>query len=296
MKVIKPTAFLTSMLVSSSATDADAAWASGTTYAANARVTYAGRIYVASQGSNLGRQPDTNPAWWTDVGPSNRMAAFDQQISTATSGTGPLTMTVATQAMDTLAVVGVNATTAQLVVRDGSGGAIVYDRTLPMTGGDVADWSQYFFNDPTIRRTQGIFTGIPLLGSSHATLTFAGTGTVSVGAVVFGRINHLGDTQYGARAGLVDFSRKDTDAFGTATFVRRAFSKRVAANVQISNGRLNAVHRLLVDLRATPCVWIASDSTELEEALVAYGWYRDFSIDIAYPRHSLCALEIEGLA
>ena len=45
-------------------------------------------------------------------------------------------------------------------------------------------------------------------------------------------------------------------------------------------------------LRATPVLWIGSESFE---SLTVYGFYKEFSIDIAYPTVSYCSLTIEGL-
>jgi len=41
-------------------------------------------------------------------------------------------------------------------------------------------------------------------------------------------------------------------------------------------------------------VWIGADDDRFSP-LTMLGFYRDFNIDIAYPEHSLCRLEIEGL-
>ena len=45
-------------------------------------------------------------------------------------------------------------------------------------------------------------------------------------------------------------------------------------------------------LRATPVLWIGSESFE---SLTVYGFYKEFSIDLAYPTVSYCSLTIEGL-
>lgn len=44
-----------------------AVWASGTTYAAQAGVTYNGHTYLALQSGNTGNQPDISPTWWRQV-------------------------------------------------------------------------------------------------------------------------------------------------------------------------------------------------------------------------------------
>jgi hypothetical protein len=94
--------------------------------------------------------------------------------------------------------------------------------------------------------------------------------------------------------GIVDYSKKDTDAFGVTTFTRRAYSKRMSAKMMLENAQINKVQRVLADLRATPCAWIGTDVTGFEP-LTVYGFYKDFSIDVAYATTSYCSTEIEGL-
>ena len=81
----------------------------------------------------------------------------------------------------------------------------------------------------------------------------------------------------------------------TTLFVQRDYAKRLTLSVVMDNSRLNGLFAALAALRATPCVWIGSDDAELAGTLIVYGFYRDFTIDIAYPEQSLCSLEIEGL-
>jgi len=62
----------------------------------------------------------------------------------------------------------------------------------------------------------------------------------------------------------------------------------------LNNGQLNAVQRILAEIRAVPSVFIGSEATDYSP-LIVYGFYRDFSIDIAYPTKSFCRIEVEGL-
>ena len=128
-------------------------------------------------------------------------------------------------------------------------------------------------------------------------MTFTGaTGeTVSAGEVVFGMLSDLGDTQYGVTSGIIDYSVKSTDQYGNTTLTKRAYSKRMSAKVQLDNTQLNRVQSFLYTIRATPCVWIGSDDPRMQEPLVIYGFYKDFSTEIPYPTYSLCSLEVEGL-
>ena len=65
--------------------------------------------------------------------------------------------------------------------------------------------------------------------------------------------------------------------------------------MELAAGQMNKVQRVLADVRATPCVWIGADDAQLYAPLIVYGWYRDFSIDVAYPTTSYVSLEVEGL-
>jgi len=295
MKLIRPNTMTPAMLTSSTATEAHATWASGTTYAAAARVIYGVGIYESLQASNTNRQPDTSPTWWAYIGPSNKWAMFDAQVGTATTRSASLTAVFSTGIMDALAVVGIDAEMVTLTVRDGAGGPIVYQRSASVTGSEVADWSEYFFTDPTVRRTIAVFYDIPPFASSVATLEITSGGLVSLGMVTFGRINVLGDSQFGAQAGITDYSRKETDEFGNTTFVKRAFAKRLTVSVQVQSLQINRVHRLLSDLRATPVLCIATDVPELSEPMTAFGFFRDFYIAIGGPTVSTYQLEFEGL-
>ena len=295
MKIIKPNTMAVGQLTSSTATETYATWAVGTTYALADRKVYGTSVYESLQAANLGKQPDTNPTWWARLGPSNQWAMFDEQVSTQTVQASPLEVVFSTGIMESLAILGVSAVTARLVVKDGPGGTTVYDETASMTGSEVASWYEYFFSDPTVARTQNIFAGIPLLASSVATLTLTSAGTVSIGHVAFGRVQTLGEMHYGARAGITDYSRKETDEFGNTTFVKRAYSKKLGGLVSVDNVEVNRVQRLLYDLRATPLVWIGADDPSLSEALVVFGFYRDFYCGIEYPTRSVYQLEIEGL-
>lgn len=296
MKVVKPTDYLPAMLVASNIAESVASWSSATTYALAAQARTGGRIYQSLVAGNLNFAPATNILKWVDIGPDNTSAAFDGQVSTSTTGTTSLTMTLATGILDSLALMNVLSSTVRVTVRDGLGGAILFDQTAGMDGSTVTDWYQYFFFDPLLVRRQIVFTGIPAYASASVTITLSGTGAVSVGHIAFGKVADLGGTSYGATAGIIDYSTKTTDAFGTTTFVKRAFSKRLTARLSVGNLQLNRVQRLLYDLRATPCIWIGAEDGKYDEPLTVFGYYRDFSTDIAYPNQSFCSLEIEGLA
>ena len=297
MQVIKPTTMTPAMLVSTDAVEAYADWIAATAYIAGNRVvrTTTNRIYERLIAGTTATLPELDLVNWLDFGPTNKWAMFDAQTSTQTTATTSLTVTVATGIIDSVALIGTSADQVSITLRDGLGGPVIYSASMGLAGDIATDWYQHFFFDPLVRRTQGVFQGLPPYGSSHLTITMSGGGAIALGNVVFGRKSDLGDTQYNPSSGITDYSRKTTDDFGVTTFVRRDFSKRLSASLMIDNLQLNRIQRTLYDLRATPCVWIGSDLPEFDEALVVYGFYKDFSTVVAYLQNSYCSLEIEGL-
>lgn len=294
MKVIKPTTFIEAThLVSTNAVETYAAYSAGTTYAKGARVDYSTHIYESLVNSNIGNTPTTSPTYWVLVGPDNVHAMFDDQISTATVSTTPLIVVMTPGLMNSIALLGLIGSQAVVTITDGAGGPTIYSRTVNLDGSYVYDWYMYFF-EPFTQIGEVVLTDIPPYSNSRMTFTLSGTGTVAIGQLSFGTFYELGDAEYGATAGIIDYSRKDTDEFGATTFVQRAFSKRMTARLMLDAMQMNKVQRVLSDIRATPAVWIGAEG-EAYSPLVIYGFYRDFTIDVAYPTKSYCSLEIEGL-
>lgn len=293
MKVIKPTAFTESMLVSSNAVESHANYSAGTTYAKDAIVNLGTHLYQSLVNNNLGNTPSTSPLYWLDIGPNNIHAMFDNQVSTTTISSTPLVVAFKPGIFNSLALLGLVGNSLDIAVRDGTGGPITYTATFALDGTVISDWYQYFF-EPFVQKSEVVMTDIPPFSNSEVTITLTGGSTVQIGLCSFGTFYFLGDTEYGANVGITDYSRKDTDDFGVTTFVQRAYSKRMTARLMLDTAQINRVQRILADIRANPSVWIGADGDDYLPTLM-YGYYRDFSIEIAYQTKSFCSLEIEGL-
>jgi hypothetical protein len=296
MKAVKPTLITAAMLVSTDATEAYAAWSAATAYAMDDRVILAStqRVYQRLVAGTTATSPELDAANWLDVGPTNKWAMFDSEISTATTATTTLTVVLKPGYVNSLALYGLVGQTLTVTVRDGLAGPVVYGPSvIALDGTIIADWYQYFF-EPSVQLAEVVLTDLVPYQDAHITITLDGTGTVECGICLIGTFYTLGDTEFGATVSIIDYSRKETDTFGVTTFVRRAYSKRMNARMMLDTAQINKVQRVLADLRATPCAWIGTDESGFEP-LTVYGFYRDFSIDVAYPTKSYCSLEIEGL-
>jgi hypothetical protein len=294
MQVIKPTAVQNSMIVSSTAVETVATYAAGTTYAKGTRVRYNLFIWESLVAANLGNTPDISPTFWILVGADNTHAMFDGQISNKTTGTASLAVKVAIgDSTNSMAFLGLVGSTLRVVGTDGPSGPTIYDNSYDLDGTVIVDWYGYFF-EPFVQLDTVVITDFPAYSFANITATLTATAAVAIGEWQLGTIYSLGRVEYGATAGIIDYSKKTKDNYGNATFVVGEFSKRMTVNMFLDNTDLFKLQTVLAGLRATPCVWIGTDDP-IFTPLVVYGFYKDFTLNVAYPTQSYCSLDIEGL-
>ena len=297
MKVIKPITVTPAMILASNAVEAYAAWSAATTYAKDAIVDYGEGYYISLVNSNLNNIPSApGSTFWAYVGPDNKHAMFDGQVSTATTSSSPLVVTIAPGIVNSVALIDLVGSSVTISMTDNGASPPVYTRTVELDGSIVFDWYTYFF-EPFVQLAEVVLTDLPPYANGRITMTLTSGGNVAIGEFLVGTVYELGEVgmEQGASVGIIDYSRKDTDNdTGLTTFVRRAYSKRMSGQFLLENGQLNAVQRILADIRAVPSVFIGSEAADYSP-LIVYGFYRDFSIDIAYPTKSFCRIEVEGL-
>lgn len=293
--------------------NADAVWASGTTYALGNKVTYQYRVYQSLAGTNLNNIPPTGTAtyqddplptaWWVFIGPANTAAMFDFKGNTvSTAVTSFYSRWALSYPLESIALLDVHAVTVRLVVRDNStSGTVMYDQIKGLSDVTIGDWYDYFFLPATAVGTQIVFDGIPAPFAGHLnyyeiTVVGASGMTVTVGSIVGGPKYYLGLTQYGFNTGIISYSKKTVDDYGNVKITKRAFAKRMEGDVEIPNSDVNRIQTLMYSLRDLPCVWIGQQNDpRFQELLFVYGYYKDFSTKIAYPLHSVMSLQVEGL-
>ena len=298
MKIIRPTTITDALLTSSNAPETDyAAWSGATTYALGAHVISAvtHRRYESLQGANTNHAV-SDPTWWLDTGPTNRWAMFDSVIGTLTVGAAGIDVTLTPGAADALAVVDTDAETVTVTMKQGA--TTVYSKTKSTNvgGSAILDWSAYFF-EPIGILTSLTFLDLPVYLSATVRIQAEGPdpdGPVSIGTLIIGRQMGLGSTEAGPEVGINDFSRKETDDFGNTIVVQRPFSKRMTVRSMVEGGQsvVDAMQRELAKYRATPLLWIGEDGWD---SLTILGFYKSFSLDLAFSHIAYCSLEIEGL-
>jgi hypothetical protein len=303
MKLLRPITLTDAMFISSTIPEPDggdpSTWNSGTTYAANdtARLASTHRIYKSMQGSNLNHDPSTDDgAWWVSMGGVSKWAMFDEYVSTSSAeAASPLTVTIAPGVCDSLYLYGMVGETATITMTNGLGGPTVYTKELDLLVPKIVDWYSYYF-EPYRQIPSFVLTDLPPYLNGHITLEItASSGAVSCGMMVACRSLELGDTQYGVRAGIRDYSRKITDeATGYTVIEQRKFAKTMQASVRCDSAYFAELQQQLEAYRSTPCVWVG-DSTGDIEPLVVYGYYKDMYLVIDHPTLGMYNLDIEGM-
>lgn len=302
MKLIKPTVLTDAMLSSSTAPETDfTAWSAVTAYVVGDKCIRVGthRIYECLV-NNTNYTPEDNLTGatpkWLDIAPTNRWAMFDNVVGTSTTIASPLTVVIAPGESVSGAYLGeLVGREATVSMKSAVAGSSVYSETINLDGTIISSFYDWFFQ-PYVQLTDVVLTDLPFhYYAPELTITITSTsGNVQCGVCKFGEAITIGGTEYGATAGIIDYSRKEADAFGNYAVVERSFSKRASFKVTTDLVDFNRIFRTLAALRATPCVWIGTEEAFYEPLLV-YGFFKDFSIDVAYPTMNYCSLEIEGL-
>jgi hypothetical protein len=298
MKVIKSQAVTDSTLTATDVPENDyAAWAVGTTYADGDRVIVTTpnihTIYESAQGSNVGNDPTTDDGtWWTVVSSTNRWKMFNNVIQEQTIQTDGIDVTLEqAQVVTALSAVNVDCQSIDVIMTDPIEGEI-YNQNYPMVSySGITNWYDYFFL-AIERKSELVVIGLPPYASASINVVFNGSGDVKVGALVLGTALTIGDSQYGASFGIIDYSTKSVDAQGRTSIVEGTYSDEADIDVVIETGRFAQVKKILTDLRNVPTVWVASEEAE---GTLIYGYYREFNVLYSGPTVSMCTLSIEGL-
>lgn len=293
MLLIRPTKITPTMVTVSNAGAADAEWMASTSYALGNRVflSATGKTYECVQEPALDKNPATEALYWLVTAPSNRWSMYDSETSTVTVTPGNLTTTLTIPGrVNAVAFFGVIG--SKIVVTQLSADGALLAQFSKVLQTQPADWYEYFF---AVAEQIPDVVFIGLVPSSGSRLEIEITGPAACAAVVAGNTFDLGDAQWGATTSIIDYSRKTTTADGVQSFEPGRFSRRMSVRLEQPRERYPAVQRALEAVRATPCVWLGVPGSETYSPMTIYGYYKDFSLEVAYPTKHLCSLEIESL-
>ena len=300
MKIIRPMTVDDAALADSNVPETDYdAWEVGTEYSLGDLKIYIDTdkhwIIESLQNANTGHVPtgEASDTWWLKRGNTNRWKMFDQSVQSQTENADSIEVEIIADGIASgLALLNVSAATANITVTDSEEGE-VYNQDFNLTSDSgIQDWYAYFF-EPIVRMSELAVTDLPSYAGASLTVSLTDTGnTARCGALILGQYRELGATQYGMSLGITDYSVKQQDDFGNYTILERAYRRRSELTLWVDNGFVDQLHTILASFRATPTVYIGADQFG---ASIVYGFYKDFDINVSFPSHSICNLQLEGL-
>ena len=240
-------------------------------------------------------QDSGNGKNWLDIGATNRWAQFDRKVGTKTStASGNLTTVLRPGSVEGLALLDLLGTSVTVTMRETPGGTVVYDKSINLDGSIVDSVYDWMYGEYS-QRLNVVLTDLP--GQYHSgelTVTVHSTSGAAIGVLAVGRVYPLGATEYGAGAGIINWGKVNDDGFGNREWLEGEWANRVTLPLLAKRSDMAKLHRRLAAVRSTPCVYIGSETADLEP-LVCYGVYRDLYITV--PNYPLVALnlEVDGL-
>lgn len=261
-------------------------------------LAYIHRVYTSLQAGNTGHHPllAASSTWWIDSGPTNKWAMFDLLRNTKTIQASPLTTVFAPgQRIDSIALLGLVASSLTISATSVQGGGAVYSETVSLSTRNVLDWYSYFF-EPFSFNPSIIRFSIPPYSDIIVTITLTATsGNVQCGACVVGTNVLLGSAETGAVADLTNFSTIERDSFGNATLIPRRNVPKTTQKVFMDKFRVNKVLEIRDALNAVPAVFSGVDDVDDEyaNALLILGIIRSAPISMDFPDYAVMNLELE---
>lgn len=236
---------------------------------------------------------------WLDTRPTLRWAAFDNQVSTASSAVTPLTYTMLPGLINAIAFYGLDGTTLSISIKDAPGGTVVYTNTIDLTEPPLDYYDYYFGRIKSL--TKAVIRDLVPYANPEVTISItAGTGvTVAAGMIAFGDLRSLlsagaiGGTLAGAKAKPITYSYISTDAFGTTSIVRRTRSTDMEITARVPAADADTALVTIQEVLDIPAAWIGSDAAGFA-GLNVFGLA---SGDVSYegPVFSIITINVRGL-
>lgn len=242
--------------------------------------------------------PENDPTKWLDIGPTNKWAMFDNLRSQATWASGSMTIAISPgRRVDSLALLGVKANKVTITMT--YNGQVVYTTVRNMGARNTTTWSQYFFGEFKYVSSL-LLQDLPSYANSVITILFENDPALNVecSEIVVGNKIYLGAAQYEAVSDSLNFSRIERDEFGGSILKPRRTVPKVNVTTWADKYLVNQIRDARTDLNAVPALWSALDQNYEDpyyEALLIYGIYKQFEINISGPSLAIVNLELEEM-
>lgn len=288
------------MLTSSTVAETDyTAWNAATAYTAGdfairtTATTHA--IYLRLISGTTATAPEDDATNWVRVSATNRWKMFDMLSASPTTGASPLTVVLEPGRISGLAIIGAVADSVTITLVDGVD--TVYSETVSLDQTIIENWDDYFFAE-FAQQANVVKLDLPTYSDGVLTVTFTGTGTLSVEKLIVGTATEVGVIQSGARVRRRSFTAVERDDFGELTGItRRKSIPLVSQTLFIDKGLARRVRMALDLAKSCPCVFIGfdDDTDAYAELLTFVALCNDYEINLDHPETAVINTELEGI-
>ena len=242
----------------------EVAWSIGTAYTGvETKINDGGKLWAAVAAST-GVKPGTDATKWRETGPSNRMAAFDDKLSTRSVGAGELKLVIKPGFFNGLALYGLVGEQLEITLRNTPGGAIIYQWIGDMFEQPFGLFEYLYM--PLRQITKRLAADLAMGTDAELTIriTAAGSGVCGVGMVVCGfwetllGTGEFGGVEYGASAEIKTYSYIKTEEDGSTSIAPRASATNINCSVVIDAEQANKAADVLTQVLAKPVAIVLS--------------------------------------
>lgn len=247
----------------------EVAWVSGASYTADtSEVTYAGSVYacVKTHDSHTVPPPDDLPGYWLRKGPTNRMAPFDDYISTQAVATGSLTFVLQPGFMNGISLYGMEGDTYSIVVKDVPGGTVIASKSGDLYAQAAGLWELLFTVLPTTAYAS--IDNVPVAANPEVTITvssYVPTNRVAIGSIKIGDWRPFigtgvwGAVSVGAEVERVSYTHREYNDDGSYTETLRGSSRDVRCTITLDANEALYVDAILSEIQDVAVPFEASD-------------------------------------
>lgn len=246
----------------------EVAWNSGTAYTGTeTNINYEGSLY-ASVAASTNVKPGTDTTKWRRTGPSNRMAAFDEELSTVTRAEDEVSYVLRSGFFTGIGLYGLIGEYVSIKIYDEPGGEIVDEFSTDLFEQAMGFYELLFM--PLARRTQVYLENLPLWPDAEVHISITGGGLCEVALITVGHWDTLigsgewGGVEYGAQAEVVSYSYLKRNDDGTVTRIRRGSSDSGTYTVFLPADQANHAMDLLRKVQGRPVAYIANAHPQYE--------------------------------
>ena len=308
--ILVPKTLLDSMLSSSSIAEPDVAmgeviWNAATSYIVGQLVILVAthRVYQCLIAGVNATSPHlsltgTTPRW-QDIGPTNRWAAYDGEISTASTQVSSVQWVLRPGIITAICCYGLQGGGINISYKDAPGGTVVrnFDQALYLPPVDFWD---YRFGGVR-QRTKALCADLTPYVDAEVTITVTadGGGTAKVGMIAFGDLRTLvgqenrGGTQYDASVKPISSSYVAFDAFKKLTIKRRPSTTDMQISVVMPIEDANPALSTMQEVLDVPVAIIGSDFDDYS-GLNVFG-LTSSSLSYPGPKRAQLNIDVIGL-